>query len=103
MSHTVTASQKGVRLNETDRTASILQNISVILRTCQGDVPFYREFGLPMQFTDRPMNAAEPALIVEIREAIQLYEPRAELLSVKFTQDSSGILYPEVEVNIIDE
>ena len=104
MSYTVTASRRaGIRLNEPDRTESILQNMSMILRTWQGDVPLFREFGLPMQFLDRPMNAAAPAMIVEIREAIQRYEPRAELVSVQFTQDPSGVLSPEVEVNIIDE
>jgi len=102
MSYTVTASRK-IRLNEPDRIESILQNISIILRTWRGDVPLYREFGLPMAFLDRPMNTAAPTLIVEIREAIQRYEPRAEFVSARFTQDPSGILSPEVEVNIIDE
>jgi hypothetical protein len=104
MSYTVSASRKsGIRLNEPDRVESILQNIAVILMTRQGDVPLFREFGLPMKFVDRPMNAAAPAMIVEIREAIQRFEPRAELVSVKFNQDAHGILSPEVEVNIIDE
>jgi hypothetical protein len=104
MSYTVSASRrKGIVLNEPDRVESILQNISLLLQTWQGDVPLYREFGLPMQFVDRPMNAAAPVMIVEIREAIQRFEPRAELVSVRFKQDASGVLTPEVEVNIINE
>jgi len=104
MSYTVSASRRdGLTLNETNRVESILQNISILLRTWQGDVPLRRELGLPMKFVDKPMNAAAPAMIVEIREAIQQYEPRAELVSVNFTQDASGILTPVVEVNIIDE
>lgn len=104
MSYTVSASRrKGIVLNEPDRTESILQNISLLLQTWQGDVPLYREFGLPMQFVDRPMNTAAPVMIVEIREAIQRFEPRAELVAVRFTHDASGVLIPEVEVNIINE
>lgn len=104
MSYTVSASRRtGIRLNETDRTESILQNVSIILRTWQGNVPLYREFGMPMRFIDRPMIAAAPAMIVEIREAIQRFEPRAELVSAKFTQDPTGVLIPEVEVDIINE
>lgn len=104
MSYIVSASRRNaIKLNEPDRVESILQNIAVILRTRQGDVPLYREFGMPMHFVDRPMNVAAPAMIVEIREAIQRYEPRAELVSVEFKQDPSGVLFPEVEVNIIDE
>ena len=104
MPYTVSASRKkGITLNETNRVESILQNVSILLRCWMGDVPLYREFGLPMMFLDRPMNAAAPAMIVEMRDAIQRFEPRAELVSVNFKQDPSGILAPEVEVNIIDE
>lgn len=104
MAYIVSASSSSaISLNETDRVASILQNIGILLRTWQGNVPLYREFGLPMQFLDRPMNVAAPALIVEIREAIQRYEPRAEIVSVSFKHDASGVLLPEVEVNILDE
>lgn len=104
MPYIVSASRRSaIRLNEPDRVESILQNLSLLLQTWQGSVPLYREFGLPMKFVDRPMNAAAPAMIVEIREAIQRFEPRAELISVKFKQDPSGVLTPEVEVNILNE
>lgn len=104
MPYIVSASRRTpIRLNETDRVESILQNIRLLLRTRQGSIPFYREFGLPMRFVDRPINVAAPAIIVEIREAIQRFEPRAELLSVSFAHDKSGVLSPQVEVNILDE
>jgi phage baseplate assembly protein W len=99
MSYKVTPSSSIV-LNEKDRTKAILQNVAIILRTWQQSVPLYLEFGMPMRFQDAPMNAAIPTLIIEVREAIQTYEPRATLLSVNFSQDSKGILTPEVEVDI---
>lgn len=102
MAYTVRPQSGGLVLNQQDRTKSILQNIAIILRTCQQSVPLYREFGLPMRFLDRPMTAALPTLIVEVREAIQRYEPRVELLTVNVTQDASGVLTPEVEVEILE-
>jgi len=102
VSYRVTASTGRLVLNETNRVKSILQNVSIILRTCQETVPLFREFGMPMRFLDAPMNTAIPTLIVEVREAIQKYEPRAELLSVNFLHDASGVLTPEVEVDIVE-
>lgn len=89
-----------ITLNEPDPVKSILQNVSIILRTWQESVPMFREFGMPMQFVDAPVNAALPTMIVEVREAIQKFEPRAELVSVNFSHDISGVLTPEVEVTI---
>lgn len=101
MSYKVTPSTS-IILNEKDPTKAILQNIAIILRTVQQSVPLYRGFGMAMRFQDAPMTAAIPSLIIEVREAIQAYEPRATLLSVNFSQDSKGILTPEVEVDIIE-
>lgn len=102
MAYTVRPQNGGLVLNQPDTVRSILQNIGIILRTCQQSVPLYREFGLPMRFVDRPMTAALPTLIVEVREAIQRYEPRAEILSINVTQDQTGVMVPEVEVEILE-
>lgn len=103
MSYRVAASAGRITLNEPDRVKSVLQNVSCILRTWQTNVPMFREFGLPMGFIDKPMPAASMALIVEVREAIRKYEPRADVLSVRFSQDNAGVLTPEVEVSIRGE
>ena len=59
MRYTVSAASTGtLRFNETDRVASILQNITMILSTRKGSVPLYRDFGLPMDFVDRPAPVA---------------------------------------------
>ncbi len=103
MSYKVSAVDlSALRLNEPDPIASVLQNISVILRTQQGTVPMYREFGLPMKFLDKPIPVAKPMLYIEAKEAIELYEPRATVLDVFFTEDPSapGKLIPAVEVEI---
>lgn len=106
MSYRVTTQDIGsITLNETDTVRSVLQNISIILRTRLGTVPLYRQFGTNYDFLDKPLNAASPMIYAEIKEAIEEFEPRAEVLSIRFIihPDKPGVLIPEVEVMITDE
>lgn len=93
---------KIVTLNETDTLRSVLQNIAIILKTHQGTVPMYREFGLPMKFLDKPVQIARPMIITEVKEAVEEYEPRAEVISVTFEPDPNipNKYNPVVEVEI---
>ena len=94
-----------VKLNESDTVASTLQNVAVLLSTWQGSVPLYREFGLPTQFIDKPIPVAKPMLHAAIKEAVEAYEPRAEVMAVTFQEDPAvpGRLIPIVEVSIAHE
>ena len=92
-----------ISLNEPERVRSILQNVSIILRTRQGTAPLYREFGLPMEFVDKPSNIAVPTALIEAREAIDKFEPRASLAGIKVVQNDKGVLVLEAEVDITDE
>lgn len=94
-----------IRLNETDVVSSVLQNIAIILTTRQMTVPLYRNFGLPMQFVDKPTEVAKAMMIAEIIEAINEFEPRAEVVDVSFRTDAlkPGVLIPIVEVEISNE
>lgn len=96
---------KKLRLLETETVASVLQNIAIILKTPKGSVPMYREFGLSQSFLDRPMPVARNMLISAVKEAIERWEPRAEVVDVTFTGNASnpGELNPIVEVKIIGE
>ncbi len=51
------------------------------------------------------MNVAKPLLYLEVKEAIERFEPRAELVSMEVLVDESrpGRLIPIVEVRIKDE
>lgn len=69
---------------ENDEVRSILEDIALICSTKKGTVPGYREFGIPMNFIGRPMNAAETIAVQEITEAIAEFEVRAVLKSVDF-------------------
>jgi phage baseplate assembly protein W len=106
MSYKVTASDIGaVQLNETDTVRSVLQNIAIILSTRQGTCPLYRGFGLSQKFVDKPLPVAMPMMYSEVKEAVEEYEPRAEVVNVTFAADRNapGRLIPTVEVNIINE
>ena len=96
---TVTGAE-GIALGESDTVKSVLQNISIILRTRRGSVPHYRQFGLPMGFLDRPITAARPLVFAEVKEAVERFEPRAEVMRVDVRADITGRLSPVVEVRI---
>lgn len=94
-----------IRLNETDTTASILQNVAIILATRQGTIPLYRQFGLPQNFVDKPIPVAKAMLYSEVKEAVEEFEPRAEVVGISFAEDPAtpGKLIPTVEVDIREE
>ncbi|WP_050698007.1 GPW/gp25 family protein [Anaeromassilibacillus senegalensis] len=106
MRYTVSAQSSGiVQINETDTVASILQNVAIILATRKGSVPLYRNFGLSQEFVDKPISVAKSMLYAEIKEAVEAYEPRAEIVNISFQEDAAalGRLIPVVEVEIVNE
>ncbi len=100
-----TKSLDKITLNETDTVASVLQNVAIILSTRQGSVPGYRNFGLPQQFVDKPVNVAKTMLVAEIHEAIAEFEPRATISNISFEtdEDAPGKLIPLLEVIVNEE
>ena len=103
MRYTVsTADKDELRLGEADETASILQGLRVLLATRRGSVPFYRDFGLTMEYRDKPLPVAQALIAAELADAISRYEPRAKLIGVTVQPDSEepGRLLAEVEVDI---
>ena len=106
MGYTVSALDfTSLTLNEEDEVKSVLQNIAVVLRTGLRTSPLCRDIGLPTDYVDRPISAAKPLLIASVREAVERFEPRAEVNAVTFTEDPSqpGRLVPKVEVTILGE
>ena len=68
----------------------------------KGSIPMYREFGLERDFLDMPGPAAETRMLAPVREAVELWEPRATVKDVKFVRssDGSGRLIARVEIEI---
>lgn len=105
MSYTVSPVFSRISLNEPDTVKSILQNVAIILKTKRGTVPLYRQFGVSMDYLDKPMPVAAPLYHSQIREAIEEFEPRVEVINISFMTDPTtpGVLLPTVEVNIRNE
>lgn len=101
MTYTVKAGS-AITLNETDSVTSVLRNVAIILATRRGSCPLYRDFGISMDFLDRPMPVAKTLAFAEIKEAIETYEPRAQVVNVTFSEspEAPGQLSPVVEVSI---
>lgn len=80
----------------------VLQNVAIILSTPKFSVPLDRGLGLAQRFIDKPIQTAQAILVSEVLDAIEEYEPRAEVENVSFIMGSRpGALIPVVEVNII--
>lgn len=82
----------------------VLQNLYTLLSTVKGAVPLYRDFGINADIIDRPIPVAKSLYINEIYEAINKYESRAEIVSIRFdeTAEMEGKIIPILEVNIND-
>lgn len=104
MSYKVSAADGySLSLQQDSELLSVLQNIALLLNTKRGTVPMHREFGLPMEFVDKPIDVAETIAFVEISDALEEFEPRAKLDDVYFKKSADGTMALTVEVSITDE
>lgn len=79
----------------------IIQNVKTILTTMKYSVPLDRNFGIIAASIDEPIPLAKAKCSAEIVEAIQRYEPRAEIVRITFNGDGmDGILKPNVQIRI---
>lgn len=97
------AEDYSLELQQSSSVYSVLQNIALILNTKRGTVPMYREFGLPMEFIDKPTEVAETMAYSEISEALEQFEPRAVLENLYFEKSTDGKMSITVEVSIKNE
>lgn len=83
--------------------AEIEQNVRVLLATHQYEIPLARQMGLNTDYYGKPLPVAETLLYQSISDAIEEYEPRAEIVSISFEFDNTnGVTIPIVEVETAD-
>jgi len=72
----------------TDREA-ILQSLYRLLKTEEGEIPYYRRYGLDLkQFLQRPLGETLAKEISDyVVDKIKTYEPRVELYQANVTTD----------------
>ena len=81
--------------------AEVLQNVRTILNTRLGTVPLARDFGISWEHVDKPIPVARSIMQGVVIDAIEEFEPRARVESVKFDGDGAdGILRPTVIISI---
>lgn len=81
----------------------VLQNVAIIVSTPKFSVPLDRGLGLAQRFIDKPIQVAQSILISEVLDAVEEYEPRAEVTNVTFEAgETPGLLVPVLEMNIVD-
>ena len=98
-----TTDDMALEFEQNDKVKSVLQNVALLLGTKQGTVPMYREFGLPMEFVDKPLEIAETLAFAEITEALERFEPRATLEDISFEKSEDGKMSLIVEVSINEQ
>lgn len=100
----ITATElNGIDFAPTNSYAEILQNVRCIVSTIKGSVPLDRDFGVDAEYLDKPTPKAQAMVAQAILNAIQVYEPRVEVNSIRFTATADGRLIPKVQVKIKDE
>lgn len=95
-----TAAEYSQGFQEDDTAKSVIQNIALLLCTKKGTVPMYREFGIDMEFIDKPIGIAEAIAYKEVTEALERFEPRAKLKNLTFKSSKEGRMSLAVEVTV---
>lgn len=73
--------------------ADIEQCLRIIVATPKGTVPLRPSFGCDAwRYLDAPLPEARVGVAREVTEAIRLWEPRAELVSVQLEAAGAGLL-----------
>src|SRR5579863_5870565 len=78
------------------------QCIQIILTTPRGSDPLRPTFGADVwRYIDAPINAAIPAVVREVTEAILRWEPRVTLVSINVTFVLGGDAQAGAHLNIL--
>jgi phage baseplate assembly protein W len=81
--------------------ADVNQCIQIILNTPKGSDPLRPTFGADVwRYIDAPINAAIPAIVRELTEAITRWEPRVTVISIVATPVVGGDTQAGAHLNI---
>ena len=72
-----------------DTAEEIRENILTLVSTPMGTCPGDREYGLDYSLLDKPLEVVCGALMMDIADKIEIYEPRAELVDIDFDVDET--------------
>ena len=74
------------------------RNLDLLYSTAEGTCPGDRKFGLDQTFESCPTNVAQNLFALEVIEKTEIYEDKAEILSIEYTQAEDGNLTPKIVI-----
>lgn len=74
------------------------RNLDLLYSTRAGTCPGDRNFGLEQTFESCPTNVAQNLFALEVIEKTEIYENKAEVLSIEYTQAEDGNLTPKITI-----
>ena len=72
------------------------RNLGLLYSTRAGACPGDRNFGLEQDFESCPTNVARNLFALEAIEKTEIYEDKAEILNIEYTQAADGNLTPKI-------
>ena len=75
-----------------DLVASIRRNLTALLATPAGTCAGDRSYGISAEYVDKPVEAADNYLALEIIEKVAVYEPRVELADIRTALSENGVV-----------
>lgn len=102
--YTVDIHLQDINLHPTSKLEEVFQNVNTIVGTIAGTVPLAREFGIDDKYIDSPTLAMKTKLIAEIKEKVEAYEPRAQVLEVNYGSElMDGIVRPVIKIRVNED
>lgn len=74
------------------------RNLNTLYSTRAGTCPGDRNFGLEQTFESCPTNIAKNLFALEVIEKTEIYEDKAEILNIEYTQSADGNLIPKITI-----
>lgn len=89
-------------LEESDRRMA-LDNLQVLYGTHTGEQALDRDFGIDISTTDYPQESAQALLAAEYVRKTKMYEPRARVVRVEWTDSKAhdGNMTPKVVIDLV--
>lgn len=77
---------------------SLDRQLALLLSTREGSIPLDREFGLDLNFVDRPTAAVKALYTAEVTKKVAKFIPAVRVLEVVWTGTAEGQLKPKVVI-----
>lgn len=85
-------------LFEDNPRARLDRQLALLLSTREGSMPLDREFGINMDFVDRPPEIAKSLYAAEAAKKVAMFIPSVRVREVKWSHDKDGKLTHKVVI-----